>query len=109
MPVIPGPVDEQGNITVPAAGGVSIPIKEQSNEDPPVPVDISTTPLNFHVYGRFDMVPGVDDNDPLGRMLVIDEATADLLNTKGSEFQLLDMTDPDVPVVLWNGIIRRGE
>jgi hypothetical protein len=109
MPVIPGPVDEQGNITVPAAGGVTIPIKEQSPEDPPVQVDISQLPLKFHVYARFDIIPGLDDNDPLGRMLTINGENADQLNVLAHEFQLLDMSDPDVPIPLWSGIIRRGE
>ncbi len=109
MPVIPGPVDEQGNITVPAAGGVTIPIKEMSPEDPPVQVDISTLPLKFHVYARFDIIPGLNENDPLGRLLTIDELNADQLNVVGHEFQLLDLTDPLVPVPLWSGIIRRGE
>jgi hypothetical protein len=109
MPVIPGPVDEQGNITVPANGGVTIPIKEISTGEPSYQIDLSTYPLIFKVNGRFDVVPELNPNDELGRMLVINETMADQLAVKGHEFQLLDIYDPEIPVPLWSGIIRRGE
>lgn len=108
MPTIPGPVDESGNITVPAEGGASIPIKEQTNAEPPVQIDISTLPLRFLVKGRLDINPVVDPGDPFGRLLEITETQADQLSAKGHDFQLLDITDADVPIPLWSGRIRRG-
>jgi hypothetical protein len=108
MPTIPGPVDDSGNITVPAEGGVTIPIKEQDNATPPVQIDISALALQFLVKGRLDMVPGPDSNDVKGRLLVITEAEADQLSAKGHDFQLLDLTNPAIPVPLWIGTIRRG-
>jgi hypothetical protein len=109
MPTIPGPVDDAGNITVPAEGGATIPIKEMSTDEPSEQIDISSLPLNFYVAGRFEIVPGPNPNDVFGRLLVITEANADILSTKGHPFQLLDLTDPDVPIPLWSGTIRRGE
>lgn len=109
MPTIPGPVDESGNITVPAEGGVEIPLKEQTSDTTPVQVDISALPLRFYVKGRLDIVPDVDPEDPLGRLLTITEDEADNLGTSPVSFQLLDETNPDVPIPLWYGTIRRGQ
>jgi hypothetical protein len=108
VPTIPGPVDADGNITVPAEGGAVIPVKEQDNQVPPVQQDISSLAMKFLVKGRIDLTPVADPNDPLGRLIVITETLADQLSTKGHDFQLLDMTDPLVPIPLWYGTIRRG-
>jgi hypothetical protein len=107
MPTIPGPVDDNGNIIVPAGGGAVIPIKEQSNATPPVQIDISAVPLVFRVSGRLEITIPVDPNDALGKLLTITESDAEKLSTKAHSFQVLDVTNPLVPVPVWTGKIWR--
>ncbi len=109
MPTIPGPVDDSGNIIVPAEGGVIIPIREQTNATPPVPIDISAVPMRFLVKGRLDKMLVTNPSEPLGKRLIITETEADSLSVKPHNFQLLDTTDVNLPVALWIGKIRRGE
>lgn len=108
MPTIAAPVDESGNITVPMEGGVVIPLREQTSDGTATEIDISAIPMRFLVKGRLNKTVGTDQNNPLGKLLVITEAEADQLSAKGHSFQLLDETNPLLPVVLWSGKIKRG-
>jgi hypothetical protein len=108
MPTLPAPVDDNGNITVPAESGVTIPIREQSNDAIPVPIDISALPLRFLVKGRLDKMLEEDPNNALGQLLVITEEDADQLGTTWKNFVLLDMTVAENPISLWYGKIRRA-
>lgn len=107
MPTIPGPVDDNGNILVPAGGGVTIPIKEQAPTSPFAQIDIHAIPMTFVVQGRISKSVPVDPADALGKLLTITETEADSLSAKQHSFQLLDMTDPLVPVPVWTGKIWR--
>ena len=108
MPTIPAPVDVDGNITVPAEGGLVVPIKEQTNATPPVPINISATPMRFHVRGRVNKLLTINPNDALGKLLTLTEIEADMLSSSWTSFQLLDETNPLIPVPIWSGKIRRG-
>lgn len=108
MPTVSGPVDSNGNITIPAEGGAFIPIRRYDLSDPPVAIDISAIPMRFVVKGRLDIVVPVDPGFAQGKLLTITETQADQLSTKGSSFQLLDETVLSVPIPLWTGTIKRG-
>jgi hypothetical protein len=109
MPTFIGPVDDDGNITVPAEGGAIIPIKEQSNAEPPIQLDISALPFRFFVKGRIDKTLSVDPNDSLGKVLEITETEAENLSESWHPFQLIDESNITVPTVVWAGKIRRSE
>lgn len=87
---------------------MSIPIREQSNATPPVPINISTLPLRFVVKGRISKVLAADPGYALGQLLTLTETEADQLSTTWKSFQLLDESVPSVPVPIWSGKIRRG-
>jgi hypothetical protein len=107
MPIIPGPVDDQGNITVPSVGGTVIPIRE-SNPADDSPINISATPMRFVVKGRIDKVVPADPNYAQGKLLVLTDDDADELRAEWTSFNLLDETDPLVPIPIWSGKIRRA-
>jgi hypothetical protein len=109
VPTFLGPVDDNGNITVPAEGGATIPIKEQTTATIPVQIDISAVPMRFFVKGRIDKVVPVDPGDALGKLLTITELEGKNLSFAWHSFQLLDETDSNTPVVIWSGKIRRSE
>lgn len=105
MPVIPAPVDDQGNITVPDVGGVVIPIRESDAQGNPV--DISAVPMRFYVKGRINKSVTPDPNFAQGKLVVLTDEDADQLRAEWTNFSLLDDSDPLVPVPVWSGQIRR--
>lgn len=107
MPTIPGPVDDNGNIIIPAGGSVTIPIKEQDNSVPPVQLDISAVPMIFRVEGRIEKSIPADPSDALGKLLTITEEEGEQLSSKAHTFVVLDNTDILLPVSIWIGKIWR--
>lgn len=106
MPTIPGPVDANGNITVPAEGGVTIPVYEQDSSGNPV--SIGNNPYRLFVRGRIQKFLDTHPSDPTAKMLVITEQEADHLPTSWTSFSVFDDSDPQVPVAVWIGKIRRA-
>lgn len=109
MPTIAAPVDLDGNITVPAEGGLSpIPIREETSAALPVAVNISGLSIRFFVRGRISKLLSLDPNNALGKLLTLTDAEALTLSSSWVTFQVIDETNALVPITIWSGKIRRA-
>lgn len=106
MRVLPGPVDSQGNITVPSDAGIpKIPISSRLTDG--TPIDLSGVQMRFIVPGRINKVLPEDPSNPLGKSLSIDLEEASKLSVKGNNFSVLDESGA-IPMDVWSGVIRRS-
>lgn len=109
MPTISAPVDLDGNITVPAEGGLSpVPIREETSAVPPVAVNISGLSIRFFVRGRISKMLALDPGNALGKLLTLTETEALTLSSSWVNFQVIDETNLLSPITIWSGKIRRA-
>lgn len=105
MPVIPGPISDEGNITLIGFEGAVIPITEEDLDGNPI--DISDRQYDFYVRNRLEFILPEDPSNSLGKILLFDEDDARKFGKKGIPFYLRDVSDPETPIVLWAGKICR--
>jgi hypothetical protein len=91
------------DIDVHTREGVSTPVIEMEGD---VQIDISTRDLTFEIKGIAAIVLASHPTDPKGRWLTIGEDVVRKIPKDGAEFILLNRSG-DVPVVEWEGMIRR--
>lgn len=102
---IPPPVDVDGNITVHTYEGLSIPITSQDASG--TVLSLATSSYRFIVKGIVDKLLITDPNNSGGKLLVITPSDTEKLGTSNTSFQVMDITNPALPVTVWMGKIKR--
>lgn len=91
------------DIDVHTREGLSIPFIEMEGD---TQIDISTRDLVFEIKGVGVIPLGAHPSDAKGRWLTIGDEIVRKIPKDGAEFILLNRSG-DVPVVEWEGMIRR--